>query len=39
MAYKDFTEMPVWQNAFNLLLKVYKETKVYPKEEEIWSGL
>lgn len=34
MAYKDFTEMPVWQNAFKLLLKVYKETKAYPNEEK-----
>ncbi len=34
MAYKDFTEMPVWQKAFKLLLKVYEVTKVYPKEEK-----
>lgn len=34
MAYKDFTDMPVWQKAFKLLLKVYEVTKVYPKEEK-----
>jgi len=34
MAYKDFTDMPVWQKAFKLLLKVYEVTKAYPKEEK-----
>ncbi len=34
MAYKDFTEMPVWRKAFDLLLKVYELTKSYPKEEK-----
>ena len=34
MAYKDFTEMPVWQKAFLLLLKVYEVTKTYPTEEK-----
>ena len=34
MAYKDFTEMPVWQKAFALLLKVYEFTKTYPTEEK-----
>ena len=34
MAYKDFTEMPVWQKAFKLLLKVYEVTKTYPTEEK-----
>ena len=34
MAYKDFTEMAVWQKAFKLLLKVYEVTKTYPVEEK-----
>ena len=34
MAYKNFTEMAVWQKAFKLLLKVYEVTKAYPKEEK-----
>ena len=34
MAYKDFTEMPVWQKAFALLLKVYEFTKTYSTEEK-----
>ncbi|MCK4346517.1 MAG: four helix bundle protein [Bacteroidales bacterium] len=34
MAYKIFTEMPVWQKAFKLLLKVYEVTKGYPTEEK-----
>ena len=34
MAYKDFTEMPVWQKVFALLLKVYEFTKTYPTEEK-----
>ena len=33
MAYKDFLQMPVWQKAFDLLIKVYKLTKSFPKEE------
>ena len=33
MAYEDFTEMPVWKAAFNLLLYVYKVTKDYPTDE------
>ena len=33
MTYKDFTQMQVWQKSFNLLIKVYKLTKSYPKEE------
>ena len=33
MTYKDFTQMTVWQKAFNLLIKVYKLTKSFPKEE------
>lgn len=34
MAYKDFTDMSVWQKAFKLLLKVYKITKKFPGEEK-----
>jgi len=34
MAYKDFSEMPVWQKAFVLLLKIYEVTKTYPTEEK-----
>ena len=34
MRYKDFTEMPVWQKAFKLLLRVYEITKKYPMEEK-----
>ena len=26
--------MPVWQNAFSLLLRVYKITKVFPQDEK-----
>jgi len=33
MAYKDFTQMSVWQKAFNMLIEVYKLTKSFPKEE------
>jgi len=33
MAYKDFTEMPVWQSAFNLTLEIYKVTKNFPSDE------
>lgn len=34
MSYSDFSEMPVWQEAFQLLLEVYKMTKDFPKEEK-----
>ena len=34
MAYKDFTDMSVWQKAFKLLLKVYKITKKFPVGEK-----
>ena len=34
MAYKDFTEMAIWQKGFKLLLKVYDVTKAYLKEEK-----
>ena len=33
MSYKDFTDMPVWHKAFNLVLKVYEVTKNFPVEE------
>ena len=33
MAYKDFTEMPVWKAAFDLLLEIYKITKIFPADE------
>ena len=34
MAYKDFTEMPVWKKAFYLLLLVYRLTRKFPSEEK-----
>jgi four helix bundle protein len=34
MAYKDFTQMTVWQKAFALLLRIYKTTKSFPSEEK-----
>jgi four helix bundle protein len=33
MSYKDFTSMPVWKTAFNLLLEIYKVTKAFPSDE------
>jgi len=33
MGYKEFTEMPVWQQSFELLVKIYKTTKNYPSDE------
>ena len=33
MAYKDFTAMPVWQKALEMLVLVYEITKKFPKEE------
>ncbi|MDX1523245.1 MAG: four helix bundle protein, partial [Anaerolineae bacterium] len=33
MAYKDFSDMPVWQSAFQLTLKIYKSTKGFPSDE------
>lgn len=33
MTYRDFTEMPGWLMAFDLLLDVYRITKKYPKDE------
>ena len=34
MSYQDFTEFPVWQNAQELLLEVYRVTNQYPIEEK-----
>ncbi len=34
MSFEDFTEMPVWRLAFDLLLKIYKVTKDFPEEEK-----
>lgn len=34
MKYLSFTDFPVWQKAFNLLLKIYRITKDYPIEEK-----
>ena len=34
MAYKDFTAMPVWQDALSLLIGVYELTKSFPTEEK-----
>ena len=33
MSYEDFTQMPVWQSGFNLLLEIYKVTKSFPSDE------
>ncbi|MCH8011395.1 MAG: four helix bundle protein [Candidatus Marinimicrobia bacterium] len=33
MGYKDFTEMPVWQQSFELLVRIYKTMKNYPSDE------
>lgn len=30
---KNYTELKVWQKAHELVLKMYKETKGFPKEE------
>jgi four helix bundle protein len=34
MSYKDFTEMPVWKAALELLVRVYELTSEFPKEEK-----
>lgn len=34
MPIKDFTEMPVWQKAFKLLLEVYRISHDFPNEEK-----
>ena len=33
MGFEDFTEMPVWQSAFKLLLKIYRVSKAFPVDE------
>lgn len=33
MTYNDFSEMPIWQKAFELVLETYKITKTYPADE------
>ena len=33
MSYKDFTAMPVWQHALEMLIHLYDITKKFPKEE------
>jgi hypothetical protein len=38
MAFKDFTEMTVWQKAFALLVKIYSITKTFPQEEKFAEG-
>ena len=35
MSYKDFTEMPVWKAALELLVRVYEVTSEFPQEEKI----
>jgi four helix bundle protein len=34
MAYKHFTEMPVWQRAHAMVLLVYKLTNTFPESEK-----
>ena len=33
MGFEDFTQMPVWQLAFKLLVKIYEITKEFPAGE------
>jgi hypothetical protein len=33
MKYENFTQMPVWKKAFNLMLQVYQITKRFPPDE------
>ena len=33
MKYDNFTQMPVWQKAFQLMLKIYQITKKFPSDE------
>lgn len=33
MGYEDFTKMPVWQQSFEFLVRIYKTTKNYPSDE------
>ena len=34
MAYKNFTEMPVWKKLYELAILIYDITKNYPSEEK-----
>ena len=34
MSFKDFTELPVWQKASDLLIQMYHITKGFPDEEK-----
>lgn len=34
MAYKEFTEMSIWQKAYDLVMKIYIITKDYPSDEK-----
>ncbi|RMF62047.1 MAG: four helix bundle protein [Calditrichaeota bacterium] len=34
MGYDDFRDMPVWQNSFKLVIRVYEETRTFPDEEK-----
>jgi four helix bundle protein len=34
MSYKDFSEMPVWKAALELLVRIYDVTSEFPKEEK-----
>jgi len=34
LAYKHFTEMPVWQRAHEVVLLVYKLTRAFPESEK-----
>jgi four helix bundle protein len=33
MKYENFTQMPVWQKAFQLMLTIYQITKNFPSDE------
>ena len=33
MKYDNFTQMPVWQKAFDLMLQIYQVTKSFPADE------
>ncbi len=33
MAYKDFTQLSIWKNGFDLLLRLYKLSKDFTQEE------
>ena len=34
MAYKNFKQMAVWKQAFDLLLRIYNVTKAFPNDEK-----